>query len=141
MAQGYKINGLKELQAKLKKLPDQVKQAAIADIEDAADMIVIKAVQKVPVDLGVLKQSIGNEPKNGGLNYIVFVGAEYAPYVEFGTGTEVEVPTELTNYAKQFKGNNQGQVNLSARPFFFPGYFEERKKLLKTLEQSIAQYL
>lgn len=140
MAQGYKIKGLRVLQNKLRKLPEQIKQATIADIEDAADAIVIKAVQQAPVDLGVLKQSIGNEPKNGGLNYIIFVDAEYAPYVEFGTGTEVEVPTELTQYAQQFKGSN-GNRNIPAQPFFFPAYFEERDKLIKTLEASIAKYL
>lgn len=141
MAQGYKIKGLSSLQSKLKKLPGEIKQEVIADIEDAADAIVMKAVQRVPVDLGVLKQSIGNEPKNGGLNYIVFVSAEYAPYVEFGTGAATEVPSELTEYAQQFKASASSNVHLPARPFFFPGYFEERAKLIKTLKESIAKHL
>lgn len=140
MAQGYRINGMASLQAKLKKLPGQVKQAAIADIEDAADAIVMKAIQKVPVDLGVLKQSIGNQPKKGGLNYIVYVSADYAPFVEFGTGAETTVPAGLSEYASQFKGSGNNR-NVPAQPFFFAGYFEERAKLLKTLERSIAQYL
>lgn len=139
MGQGYKIKGLDSLQSKLKNLPKEIKQEAIADIEDAADAIVMKAIQKVPVDLGVLKQSIGNEPKNGGLNYIVFVGAEYAPYIEFGTGTAVEIPTELAGYAKQFKG--EGKKNIPAQPFFFQGYFEERDKLIETLKKSIKKHL
>lgn len=141
MAQGYKIHGLDSLQKKLAALPGQVKQAVIEDIQDAADTIEIKAINRVPVDFGVLKQSIGNEPKNGGLNYIVFVSAEYAPYVEFGTGTEIEVPSELNGYAKQFIGAGVRKVNITAQPFFFPVYFEERTKLIKTLKNSIKKYL
>lgn len=136
----YRINGLISLQAKLKQLPEQIKREIVQDIEDAADMIVMKAVQRAPVDLGVLKQSIGNQPKNNGLNYIVFVGAEYAPYVEWGTGAMVDVPIDLQDYAKQFIG--KGTVrNMSAQPFFFPGFFEERDKLVKKIKADIAKYL
>lgn len=141
MAKGYRINGLASLQNKLKQLPDNIKKELVQDIEDAADMIVMKAVQRAPVDFGVLKQSIGNQAKNKGLNYIVFVSADYAPYIEFGTGALVDVPNGLESYAMQFKGKGVKQVNLPARPFFFPGFFEEREKLVKTLKESIAKHL
>lgn len=141
MAQGYKINGLAALQNKLKNLSGNIKSEAIEDIQDAADAIVIKAGNAAPVDLGVLKQNIGNEPKNGGLDYIVFANAEYAPYVEFGTGTEINIPSGLSDYAKQFKGEGKKQVNLPARPFFFPAYFEERAKLIKKLKATISKNL
>lgn len=141
MARGYRITGLVQLQAKLKQLPDKIKAEAVEDIQDAADAIVIKAIQRAPVDDGPLKQSVGNQPKNNGLNYIVFVSADYAPYIEFGTGTSVDVPNELKDYAIQFKGKGIKQINLPARPFFFPGFFEERDKLVKTLKASIAKHL
>lgn len=111
-----------------------MKQEAIEAIEDAADTIVMKAVAKVPVDLGVLKQSIGNEPRQGGLDYIVYVDAEYGPFIEFGTGTMIDVPSELAEWAKQYQGEGKRQVNIPAQPFFFDGYFEERAKLVKTLK-------
>lgn len=140
MAQGYRITGLVKLQAKLKELPEAIKRGAIEDIQDAADAIVMKAILKVPVDLGVLKQSIGNQPKNGGLNYIVYVSAEYAPYIEWGTGTEVQVPDALVEYASQFRG--AGNVrNIPAQPFFFEGFFEEKDELVKKLKQTIADNL
>jgi len=125
VAQGYRIKGLASLQAKLKRLPAQIKSEAIQDIYDTAQTIVMKAGERAPVDYGVLKQSIDSQPKNGGLNYIVFVGAEYAPYIEWGTGTEVDVPTELKSYAIQFKGKGKKQVNMPAQPFFFNSYFED----------------
>lgn len=141
MVKGYKVNGLASLQSKLKKLPDNIKKELIQDIEDAADTIVMKAVQLAPVDFGVLKQSIGNQAKSKGLNYIIFVNADYAPYVEFGTGTLVDVPNELESYAMQFKGKGMKQVNLPARPFFFPGFFEERTKLVQKLIKDINKHL
>lgn len=39
-----------------------------------------------PVDMGYLKESIDFMFKNDGLTGIVSVGAEYAIYVEYGTG-------------------------------------------------------
>ena len=39
-----------------------------------------------PVDMGYLKESIDFIFKNDGLTGIVSVGAEYAIYIEYGTG-------------------------------------------------------
>lgn len=138
MAKGYKLNGLSAIQEKIRNLPKEIRKEMVADIEDAADAIVNKAITLVPVDLGVLKQSIGNEPKDGGLNYIVFVGAEYGPFVEWGAGNGVSIPTELQEYAKQFQSSN-GTRNIQARPFFFPGYFQERDALIKKLKADLAK--
>ena len=71
MDQGYRVNGLASLSAKLKKLPILIKKEAINAIEDAADLIVVKAVARVPVDFGVLKQSIDNQQKNQGLKHLL----------------------------------------------------------------------
>lgn len=138
MAKGFKLNGMSALQEKIRNLPKEIRASMVEDIEDAADNIVNKAINLVPVDLGVLKASIGNEPKDGGLNYIVFVGAEYAYVIEWGAGNGVQIPAELTEYAKQFQSQN-GKRNIVARPFFFPGYFEERDKLIKKLREDLKK--
>ncbi|HEI7020761.1 TPA: HK97-gp10 family putative phage morphogenesis protein [Staphylococcus aureus] len=44
------------------------------------------AVALAPVDMGFLKESIDFMYKDGGLTGIISVGAEYAIYVEYGTG-------------------------------------------------------
>lgn len=134
-----KVKGLESLLNKLRKLPDEIKEDVKADIRDAADSIVMDAGNSAPVDLGYLKNSINNSPKSGGLNYVVRVGAKYAPYVEFGTGTEVEVPNELTQYAAQFKGAGKRAVNMPARPFFFPAYFKHRDELIKNLKNTLKR--
>jgi phage gpG-like protein len=85
---------------------------------------------------GQLKTMIQFDVNSKGATILVPVS--YAPYVEFGTGTKVNVPKGLEDYASQFKGKGIKQVNLSARPFLFPAveknsktFFERVKKLLE----------
>lgn len=58
---------------------------------------------------------------------------EYGPYVEFGTGTMVDVPAGLESYAMQFKGKGVKKVNLPARPYLFPAFFKNKERLLRNI--------
>ena len=82
-----------------------------------------------------LKQSIRYNHKK--LTGVVEVGAEYGPYVEFGTGAKVNVPTELTTYAMQFKGRGIRKVNNRAQPYLYPALFLERVKFFEKLKNLI----
>lgn len=64
-------------------------------------------------------------------------GAKYAPYVEFGTGSMVDVPQGLEDYAMQFKGKGIRQVNLPARPFLFPAAEKNRKKFIDNIKKEM----
>ncbi|WP_353420546.1 HK97-gp10 family putative phage morphogenesis protein [Staphylococcus coagulans] len=44
------------------------------------------AVSLAPVDLGYLKESIDYKLTDGGFSSVISVGADYAVYVEYGTG-------------------------------------------------------
>ena len=71
---------------------------------------------------GTLRQSIRAEKK--GKTAEVVAGAKYAPFVEFGTGSQVDLSDMLElgipeSYAAQFKGKGVKNINLPARPFFF----------------------
>ncbi|WP_353452839.1 HK97-gp10 family putative phage morphogenesis protein [Staphylococcus coagulans] len=44
------------------------------------------AVSLAPVDLGYLKESIDYKITDGGFSSVISVGADYAIYVEYGTG-------------------------------------------------------
>lgn len=111
---------------------EQAKKEFIERIEDdvfvLADDIANKASSRVPTDAGFLKNSIYKEAS--GLKAEVGASVNYAPYVEFGTGSEVDVPQGLEDYAIQFKGAGIRQVNLPARPFLFNSAFEELNILL-----------
>jgi len=136
-----KIKGLEALVRKLKKLPDDIIADAKAEIEDAADMIVRDAGNAAPVDLGYLKGMIVSTPVRGGLGYKISSLAHYSAYVEFGTGTYVQVPLDLSAYAKQYIGKGDRLVNLPARPFFFPAYYKHQDELIKSLETMIKRNL
>jgi HK97 gp10 family phage protein len=132
---------LKELKGKEKDVLEMVK----GEVEDALLKIESEAVKKVPVDTGDLKNSIQSKPIKQTKNKVegtVLVGKNYAPYVEFGTGTEVVVPQELQNFAKQFKANPKiREVNLPAQPFFYPEFFRQRIELPKQIEKTLQTIL
>lgn len=70
----------------------------------------------------------------------VFNNANYAAYVEFGTGGKVSVPKELTQYAQQFKGTKGRKVNLPARPFFFAPFFKRRTAMLRDIVKVLQKF-
>jgi hypothetical protein len=128
----------------LKGLEGDILSIVKGEIEDSILKIESQAAKKVKVDTGFLKNSIQSKPIKQNKTKVeggVFVGAEYAPYLEFGTGTEVQVPAELTQFAKQFKGKGIKQVNLPARPFFYPEVFKQRNELPKNIDKSLETFL
>ena len=73
------------------------------------------------------------------MEYDLFVLEHYAAYVEFGTGGLVDIPKGLESYAIQFKGLGIRQVNLPARPYFFPALFSEEKKFMADLRDNLLK--
>ena len=98
---------------------------------------------------------------------MTYADAEYAPYVEFGTKSKVDIPAGLESYASQFKGRggsfdqlvknisawarNRGipqenvkfiamkiaKFGVKAQPFLFPAWESERPKF----EQAVKELL
>ena len=95
------------------------------------------AKQNAPVDKGGLKASI--RPYNKGMTGEVVVGASYGPYQEYGTGTKVKVPSELSSYAMQFKGAGVRQVNLMPQPYLYPAFFINRDRFIKDMDRRIER--
>lgn len=137
----FKMEGLENLQKKIKDLPADLLTECKQAVRDAADEIVIEAAAKCPVDTGRLKGSIISLPINNGLSYQISANVHYAPYVEFGTGTMVDVPKGLEDYAIQFKGKGIRKVNLPARPFFFPAFRKRGDELIKELHEIVKRKL
>jgi hypothetical protein len=91
-----------------------------------------------------LSDSISSTPYNTNLGYAkVSVGGglvNYAPYVEFGTGTGFGIPTykygltknRLMNFAGQFKtGGNKN--NMPYRPYLFNSFDKQYSALFRSL--------
>jgi HK97 gp10 family phage protein len=105
--------------------------AAAYDIERLAKTRVVK-------NFGALASSI-NANKTGTLSAEVNAQKGYAAYVEFGTGTLVDVPAGLEDYAIQFKGKGIRKVNLPARPFMFPSVREVAPKLAQRIKELLTK--
>lgn len=94
------------------------------------------AKRKAPKRFGKLAQSIGVDIKRGGLEAEVVVVMLYAPYVEFGTGVKVEVPSEWVEIALAFKGEKEiaGQ---RPQPFMYPAWQATKKQFTKDMKNYV----
>ena len=118
---------------------------AVAVTNSTADEIVSNARQRVVVDLGQLRQSIGSTKASVGNNRsFIFANAPYAAYVEFGTGGLVSVPKGFEQIAIKFKGKGVKKINLRPRPYLIPSYLlglnEYSKRLVKMFDRISKQY-
>lgn len=142
MPKGFNIQSdwTTRLARRLKALGPQYGDIVAAEIADTAIRIERQAAQWAPKDYGFLSNSIKAE-KRTGMEWQVTCQVKYAAYVEFGTGTRVEIPRGLESYAKQFMAPRpvKREVNLPARPFFFPAYREGIKGLNERLRAEIAK--
>lgn len=153
MAQAFniEIQGLKELQDRMKAAPANIRKYIAAEVRDGAQAIAAEAKQRAPGDTGILRNLIAAAPIND-LTWEVVSAANYSAYVEFGTGTEV-FETDLSpfskgatpglysftedekEYASQFFVNGKGYM--PPHPYFFvtvhritPIIVERMKKVL-----------
>lgn len=131
------VIGFKEFQAKLKALPNDLQTLADVYVQDAGLEWEQKAKRSAPVNFGQLRGSISSQ-KTGNMSAEITSAKLYSPYVEWGTGTRVKVPTELQSYAIQFKGQKK-VVGRYPKPFFFihkepikKELYEKLNKLLNT---------
>lgn len=144
MKAGVKINqaDLVKLNKKLAMLQKFSKQELSNEIGRGAMEIVGRAKQSAAKDTGALRQSINSEASGKGVD--VFANADYAPYIEFGTGSQVSLADmkELgipDAYAAQFKGKGIREVNLPARPFFFSSARVGFNNMLKRIDKKLKK--
>lgn len=96
----------REYEDSLRSAGPKLKQLADIEANATSQEIANKARGKAPVDLGKLRASIFADGADG--KYKITASANYAAYVEFGTRRKVSVPTNLSEYAAQFKGKGTG---------------------------------
>ncbi|PTK57451.1 hypothetical protein BUZ33_00685 [Staphylococcus haemolyticus] len=84
--------GADSLVVELERYQKDVEKWAKKGIAKTTMKIYNTAVALAPVDLGFLKESIDFKFTNGGLTGVINVGADYAIYVEYGTGIYAEGP-------------------------------------------------
>lgn len=111
-----KVKNIKKIQSLLNKYGDDAIVHLEEAIIDEATRVAQIAKVKAPVNNGTLQNSIAWE-KETSLSYNVGTNLPYAPYVEFGTGSKVQVPTEFKDMAMKFKGSGGGGVPMKGQSF------------------------
>ena len=144
MKASIKINqsDLNQLNKKLNFFKDFDKKVLSNELGRTALDISRLAKRTVPVDTGGLRNAITAEIQ--GKTVSVVVNKDYAPYIEFGTGSMVKIDDMVSlgippSYAMQFKGKGLREVNLPARPFLFSSARIEYNKLLNRLNNRIKK--
>jgi phage gpG-like protein len=146
MKASVKINqaDLAKLNKKLAQLQKFSKQELSSEIGRGAMEIVGRAKQSAAKDTGALRQSINSEASGKGVAIVADI--DYAPYIEFGTGSSVSL-TDMKelgipdSYAAQFKGKGIREVNLPARPFFFSSARVGFNNMLKRVDKKLKKLL
>lgn len=118
---------------------NSIDNALAAGVSKAALLVQGSAKNKAPVDSGALRQSIRADKakiQRENVTATVSTNLEYAPYVEFGTGsrgqstntnTEVEV-----SYRSDWRGNK-------AQPFLWPALRENRNNSIKIIREEVRK--
>jgi phage gpG-like protein len=132
------LDGFQEVLTKLAKEGGKIAQEIDDEIAAGVRNMEKSAKRLAPVDTGRLRGSITTS-RNAFLNWELVAHTNYAPYIEFGTGGLVDVPKGLEQYAIQFKGKGIRQVNLPARPFFFPSVFAYQVEIVKNIREIIRR--
>jgi HK97 gp10 family phage protein len=139
----FKIEGMKEAIRNIQDWElEKIRQSRL-QIERSAINIEREAKNLCPVDFGILRSSIEKtvDASDAGriLSAEVGTNVEYAPFVEFGTGSGVSIPAGQEEFAMQFKGKTGRKRNYPARPFLFPAWEQERPKFVKSMEAILAK--
>ena len=101
------VKGVSEVIKELRKFGKDIEKEIDAETEAIAFQIESDAKKLAPKNFGKLAQSISKE-KVYESNYKITVNEDYGSYMEFGTGTKVNVPTEFKDIAASFKGQKKG---------------------------------
>jgi hypothetical protein len=138
-----KVSGINILLQDLDQYSEKVQQGIYKEVKDWAVRTEADAQRDVPVDTGALKGSIRSVVSNNGLTWIVKAGGinnvNYAPFIEFGTGTSVDQgflqEYGLVQYAKQFKGKQDPFVPLPSRSYLYKNARLEFEKTLANIKK------
>jgi hypothetical protein len=144
------ILGLEFVLKKLDQAPAILFKQASEIIYETAVEIEKKAQNRVPVDTDALRTSIRASKLSSGSS-IIKAGLSnssnskghlinYAPYVEFGTGTKPNFAykildnSDLTVYAGTFKGMGRRKSQKAAKPYLFNSTDELLGKMVERIK-------
>lgn len=101
------LKGVDKVITELRKIGVDIEKKIDAETEAISFQIEGDAKKLAPKNFGKLAQSISHE-KRKFLQRTVTVNEFYGAYMEFGTGSKVNVPAEFADIASSFKGQKKG---------------------------------
>ena len=107
------IKGLSSTVSELRKFGEKADKLINAETQSTAFNIEEDAKKRAPKNFGKLAQSIStsqpiSDKNKSIISRVITVNEIYGAYMEFGTGTKVNVPAEFADMANTFKGKKQG---------------------------------
>lgn len=110
----FDITGIDKLLEQFKKLDANIAKGVKDEVNASAIKIQSDAKRLAPVNLGTLRNNIYLKDTSNNNSFVYTVGvdnakAPYAPYIEFGTGGKVSIPSGYAEYAAKFKGRKGGK--------------------------------
>ena len=140
---GFNLNindaRFREMLNEYKKTVNEVSAMMDAEIAAHGELMATSAKNKCVVDTGRLRNSISLK-KEQFLSYELVAQANYAAYVEFGTGKGFVPNGEpWDGVASKFKGKGIKEVNLLARPYMRPSILAYMPSLTKSIENIINE--
>lgn len=161
-----RVEGMDKAVKRFGSYPKRLRTEINAEFADSAQEMVQRAKSAAPGDQGFLRSQISSF-KEREMQYAVVSGADYSPYVEFGTGLKVRIPPGLQSYAAQFRGGQKGNAKqmifewcrrkgidekawyaiyisimangVSPQPYFFPQVPIVKPKLISNLKRVVSK--
>ena len=134
-----KIN-ISKLLSQISAFGHDANRSAVSVTNETAQGMVTQAQLRVTsnnsIDKGQLRLSIGKTLATLQSNRsIFFSNAPYSAYVEFGTGSGVNIPKGFSYLAAPYKGKGIRRRDYGPKPFFIPSYLEGIQQYPKTLRK------
>ena len=101
--------GINRVVSDIRRFGENAIQAINSETEAVAFQIERDAKQRAPKNFGKLAQSISKQ-KLSDAKYKITVNEKYGAFMEFGTGSKVQVPAEFKDIANSLKGQRSGQT-------------------------------
>ena len=143
MAVQVKVNGIDNLIKNIDKYSEDVQVGILMEIKDWSERTKNDAIRDVPVKTGDLQGTIRTSVSNNGLTWSVLAGGingvNYAPFIEFGTGVNVDKSFiqeyGLKEYAEQFRGKQDPFFPLPSRSYLYKNARLEFEKTLANIKK------
>ena len=134
-----RITGLSDAMRILNSVANDHPKKLKQQTRESARIILNNAKRKAPKLTGKLRNSGFVEELKGsnGFGQSITFSVDYAPFMEFGTGGLVDIPSGFEELATQFKGSGKRKINLKPQPFLIPAFLDEKPNYISQCEKIV----